>query len=105
MGFFDFLKQPDFDQGVMEYHNTPGAILLDVRTPAEYRQGHIPSSRNVPLQTITQVDEIADPDTPLYVYCQSGARSRQAASVLLGMGYTNVKNLGGINAYSGKVEY
>ena len=39
MGFFDFLKGPDINQGVKEYSATDGAVLLDVRTPDEYRQG------------------------------------------------------------------
>ena len=52
MGFFDFLKQPDINKGVMEYRNTDGAVLLDVRTPQEYREGHIPGSKNVPLQQL-----------------------------------------------------
>ena len=105
MGFFDFLKQPDINKGVMEYRNTDGAVLLDVRTPQEYREGHIPGSKNLPLQTIDKVDSIVEnKDTVLYVYCHSGARSRQAASLLQYMGYSNVTNIGGITAYSGKVE-
>ena len=105
MGFFDFLKQPDVNQGVNEYHRTSGAVLLDVRTPEEYRGGHIPGSKNIPLQTIDRVDTVAEnKDTALYVYCQSGARSRQAAGMLKQMGYTNVNNIGGIAAYAGKVE-
>ena len=104
MGFFDFFKQPDIDQGVKEYTATPGAVLLDVRTSEEYRGGHIPGSKNVPLQTIDKVASVAEnKDTVLYVYCQSGARSRQATSMLQDMGYTNVNNIGGIAAYSGKV--
>ena len=104
MGFFDFFKQPDIDQGVKQYQTTPGAVLLDVRTPQEYRSGHIPGSKNVPLQTIDKVASVAEnKDTVLYVYCQSGARSRQATNVLRGMGYTKVNNIGGIAAYSGKV--
>lgn len=104
MGFFDFWKQPDINQGVAAYQKTPGAILLDVRTPGEYRDGHIPGSQNVPLQTIDKAASVAEnKDTMLYVYCQSGARSRQAASILQSMGYTNVHNIGGIAAYSGKV--
>ena len=55
MGFFDFLKGPDINQGVKEYSVTDGAVLLDVRTPDEYRQGHIPGSKNVPLQSIDKV--------------------------------------------------
>ena len=105
MGFFDFLKGPDINQGVKEYGDTPGAVLLDVRTPQEYREVHIPGSKNVPLQAIDKVTSVADnKDTPLFVYCYSGTRSRQAVGVLQRIGYTNVKNLGGISAYGGKVE-
>ena len=105
MGFFDFFKQPDVNRGVKEYQRTSGAVLLDVRTPEEYRSGHIPGSKNIPLQTIDRASSVAEnKDTALYVYCQSGARSRQAAGVLKQMGYTNVNNIGGIAAYAGKVE-
>lgn len=105
MGLFDFLRGPDINQGVSEYHNTAGAVLLDVRTPQEFREGHIPGSRNVPLQTIqAAADIVPDKSAPVFVYCLSGARSRQAAGALAQMGYTNVKNIGGISAYTGKVE-
>ena len=105
MGFFDFLKQPDVNRGVKEFQRISGAVLLDVRTPAEYRSGHIPGSKNVSLQTIDRIGSVAEnKDTALYVYCQSGARSRQAAGMLKQMGYTNVNNIGGIAAYTGKVE-
>ena len=106
MGFFDFFKQPDIHQGIADYRNTPGAVLLDVRTPQDYREGHIPGSTNLPLQTIDKVASVAEnKDTVLYVYCHSGARSRQAAALLQHMGYTRVNNIGGIAAYGGKVEY
>ena len=105
MGIFDFFKHPDINQGVQEYKNAAGAVLLDVRTPQEYREGHIPGSQNVPLQQLDNVEEVTEnKDTELYVYCRSGARSRQAVSLLKHMGYTNVHNIGGIAAYSGKVE-
>ena len=105
MGFFDFLKQPDVNQGVANYCNTPGAVLLDVRTPQEYSEGHIPGSKNVPLQALDKIRSVVEnKDIELFVYCYSGARSRQAASALGQMGYTNVQNIGGITAYQGKVE-
>ena len=105
MGIFDFFKQPDINQGVQEFKNAAGAVLLDVRTPQEYGEGHIPGSQNVPLQQLDKVEEVTEnKDTVLYVYCHSGARSRQAVSLLQAMGYTNVHNIGGIAAYSGKVE-
>ena len=105
MGFFDFLKGPDINQGVKEFSATDGAVLLDVRTPDEYRQGHIPGSKNVPLQSIDRVNAVVEnKGTPIFVHCLSGARSRQAAAILQQMGYTKVKNIGGISAYAGKVE-
>ena len=105
MGFFDFLKQPDINRGIQEFMNVEGAVLLDVRTPQEYQEGHIPGSKNVPLQTIDKISSVADnKNIPLFVYCYSGGRSRQAATALGQMGYTNVRNIGGIAAYHGKVE-
>lgn len=105
MGFFDFLKQPDINQELESFKSTPSAVLLDVRTPEEYAEGHIPGGRNVPLQRLDAVENtVKSKDTPLFVYCLSGARSRQAVSVLKSRGYTNVQNIGGISAYSGKVE-
>ena len=105
MGFFDFLKQPDVNQGVKDYKNTVGAVLLDVRTPEEYGEGHIPESKNIPLQTLDRVISVVEnKDTELFVYCYSGARSRQAVATLGQMGYTKVNNIGGISSYRGKVE-
>ena len=96
---------PDINQGVKSYMSTPGAVLLDVRTPGEYRGGHIPGSKNIPLNSLEKVSSVArSKDTELYVYCQSGARSRQASSILQRMGYNRVSNIGGIATYSGKVE-
>jgi len=106
MSIFDFFRQPDIHKGLREYAETENAVLLDVRTPQEYREGHIPESRNVPLQTIDKVTSITEnKDTALYVYCYSGTRSRQATAMLQHMGYTNVRNIGGIAAYQGKVEH
>lgn len=104
MGFFDFFKKTDINEGVEQYKATPKAVLVDVRTPQEYRAGRIPGSKNVPLQNLGKITSVAArKDTPLFVYCQSGARSRQATSALEGMGYTNVTNIGGFGSYSGKV--
>ena len=106
MGLLDFLKGPDINQGVKECGQTRGAILLDVRTPQEYQGGHIPGSKNVPLQTLGGGDPVsAAKDAPLFVYCYSGGRSRQAAGLLARMGYVNVKNIGGIAAYTGRMEH
>ena len=105
MSFFDFSRRPDINQWIEDYRKTNGAVLLDVRSPSEYREGHIPGSQNVPLQDIDNVDSVVENiDTVLYVYCHSGVRSSQAVEQLKEMGYTNVNNIGGIAAYTGKVE-
>jgi len=106
MSLFDFIRVPDINQGVSEYMASPGALLLDVRSAQEYREGHIPGSVNLPLREIGRIDELdhAKAD-PLFVYCLSGARSRQAQAVLQHLGYSNVKNLGGISGWNGDVEY
>ena len=105
MGFFGFGKTIGIDEGVKTFNETAGAVLLDVRTTEEYKMGHIPGSKNLPLQEIDKIAfVVSDYTTPLFVYCLSGARSGRAASILKKMGYLDVKNIGGIGAYTGKVE-
>ena len=102
MAFFDLFRSSGIDEGLRQFENTSGAALLDVRTPQEYAQGHLPGSRNIPLDEIGQAAE-AVPD--LFIYCHSGARSAQATAALRRMGFQHVTNIGGISAYRGKVEY
>ena len=105
MGFFDFLRGPDIDTGLAQCQETPGALLLDVRTPGEYAESHLPGARNLPLQSLEGIAAVAPAkDTPLFLYYRSGARSGQATSLLQRMGYTRVTNIGGIMNYHGKVE-
>lgn len=104
MSFMNLFKRPDINKGVEDWSNTTNAVLLDVRTVEEYRQGHIDGSLNIPLQNIHSVkNNIPDLDKPIYVHCLSGARSAQATSALKSMGYTNVTDIGGISSYRGKV--
>ncbi len=58
MSFFDFFKPLNINKGLEEYKVTSNAVLLDVRTPQEYREGHIPESKNVSLQQLGKVTEI-----------------------------------------------
>lgn len=64
MSFFDLFKRPNIDQGVAEYKSVPGAVLLDVRTAEEYREGHIPDSKNVSLQAIGKVQTVVQGKDP-----------------------------------------
>ncbi|WP_438432707.1 rhodanese-like domain-containing protein [Gorillibacterium sp. sgz500922] len=77
--------------------------LLDVREPHEFKQGHIPGATNVPLSQLSGRFNEIPRDKPLFLYCQSGMRSKQAAKQLLNSGYPDVTHLvGGISAWSGK---
>lgn len=104
MGIFNFFNRPDFNAGIEEWRSNKNAVLLDVRTVDEYNQGHIRGSINIPLQNIEKVKKkIQNLDKVIYVHCLSGSRSSQAATMLRSMGYTNVKNIGGIRSYRGEV--
>lgn len=76
-----------------------GAQLVDVRSPAEYAQGAIPGSVNIPVQMIHMADQHLDQSRPVIVFCASGARSAQAKNVLDQFGFDEVHNLGSINKY------
>ncbi|MCX7920450.1 MAG: rhodanese-like domain-containing protein [Clostridia bacterium] len=73
-------------------------ILLDVRTKEEYAEGHIPRSMLIPVDRLKAeaYGKLLDKDTPIFVYCRSGRRSVTASEILVGLGYKNVYNLGGI---------
>ncbi|RXK47642.1 rhodanese-like domain-containing protein [Aquirufa rosea] len=71
-----------------------GAKVVDVRTPAEYRQGHVKGSINIPLQTISsQLSKLKKEDT-IITCCASGMRSGAAKRVLKSHGFENVHNGG-----------
>jgi len=104
MGIFDKLRPSDINKGVEEYRGNVGSLLIDVRTGEEYSQGHIPGSVNIPLDSLKKIEKVvSDKKAPLYVHCLSGVRSGRAVSELRGMGYENVKNIGGISGYKGEI--
>lgn len=75
--------------------------LLDVRTPQEYRTGHISKAQNVPLAKINNYKGTTD--QPVYVICQSGMRSKQAAKALQKKGYQVINVRGGMSQWGGKI--
>ena len=81
-------------------------IILDVRTQAEYNQGHIPNAICIPNETIDEnvVNKLLDKNQMILVYCRSGNRSRQAAEKLKKLGYTNLIEFGGIIDWKGEIE-
>ena len=82
------------------------ALILDVRTAAEYESGHIPNAVNLSNEDIQggKVDSLKDKSQLIMVYCRSGNRSRQAAQKLAELGYTNVVDFGGIQSWQGDIE-
>jgi rhodanese-related sulfurtransferase len=74
-----------------------GAILLDVRSPEEFRGGHIDGALSIPVQELAgRMDELGDRTGQIVVYCQSGGRSAMAKRLLESNGFTSVHDLGGI---------
>ena len=75
-----------------------GYIIIDARTQEEYDQGHIPGAILIPEYEIADraEKELPDKDQLILVYCRSGRRSKIAAKELVKLGYTNVKEFGGI---------
>ena len=79
-------------------------IILDVRTPEEFAEKHIPHAINIPNETIgtEEIPELPDKEQLILVYCRSGNRSKQASEKLVRLGYTNIVEFGGINDWPGK---
>lgn len=76
-----------------------GALLLDVRTQSEYREGHLPSALNIPVQELSaRLSEVGPTRRPVVVYCRSGGRSAQAAALLKQAGY-EVRDIGPMTAW------
>ena len=73
-------------------------IILDVRTQEEYDQGHIPDAILIPdTEVEAKAEEVlTDKDQLILVYCRSGRRSKLASEILVELGYTNIKEFGGI---------
>lgn len=77
-----------------------GAKLVDVRTAAEYGNGHLEGAVNIPLPELgARLKQLGNRDKPVVVYCASGARSAMARSVLKKAGFAQVFNLGGMGRW------
>ena len=83
-----------------------GYVILDVRTQEEYDQGHIPGAIVISHEEIAEKAEevLTDKDQLILVYCRSGRRSKIAAEALAELGYTNIKEFGGILDWPYEVE-
>ena len=97
-------RQINMDEAITMMEEESGYIILDVRTPEEFADKHIPGAINIPNETISteEIPELPDKDQLILVYCRSGNRSKQASEKLAALGYTNIVEFGGINDWPGE---
>ncbi len=79
--------------------------LIDVRTQAEYDEGHVEGALLLPVDQLETLasEQLKDKDAVILVYCRSGNRSAQASELLVELGYTNVYDFGGIVDWPGEI--
>ena len=98
-------KRISMDEAKTLMEKEEGYILLDVRTKGEYEIGYIPGAINIPLSDIDEkiISFLPDKSQMILVYCRSGNRSREASDKLSKLGYSNILEIGGINAWKGEI--
>ena len=105
MDLFTKFVHRDINLAVEEFRCNSNSLMIDVRTAEEYASGHIPKSVNIPLDRIGSIDDVSSSQNQkIYLYCQSGFRSKKACKFLKQLGYTNVEDIGSINFYSSNLE-
>ena len=99
-------RQINMDEAITMMEEESSYIILDVRTPEEFADKHIPGAINIPNETISteEIQELPDKDQLILVYCRSGNRSKQASEKLVKLSYTNVVEFGGIINWPGETE-
>ena len=97
-------QQISMDEAIAIMESESDYMILDVRTTEEFADKHIPDAISIPNETIGTEDipELPDKDQLILVYCRSGNRSKQASDKLVGLGYTNIVEFGGINDWPGE---
>lgn len=96
-----FTKVPSISATDLKKKLTSAITLIDVRTSSEYQMGHIAKAKNVPLDQIHMYNKKVQ---TIYVICQSGMRSAQAARILKKNGYDVINVQGGMNQWSGPIK-
>ena len=99
-------RQISMDEAVKMMKDEKNYIILDVRRPDEFAEGHIPGAINVPNEEIgtAEIAELPDKSQMILVYCRSGRRSKEASEKLVKLGYTNIVEFGGILDWKGEIE-
>ncbi len=89
------------DEANRQIESGENIVVIDVRAPHEFTNGHIKNAINVPMQDILQKIEsvVADKDQKIFVNCLSGGRSKASVDMITAKGYTNVYDIGGISTW------
>lgn len=109
MGYYEDLPELDINEGLEDMKLFKNTVLIDVREPEEYKEGHIPGAVNIDAALCVRKNQaniekmLPDKSARIYMYCFSGARSGMAAASLRLMGY-RAENIGGFETYTGPVE-
>ena len=98
-------KQISQDEAMKIMDEESGYLIVDVRRPDEFAEGHIEGAINVPNEGIAEEmpEELPDKDQLLLIYCRTGRRSKEASEKLAKIGYKNVYEFGGINTWTGTI--
>ena len=99
-------RQISMNEAVKMMKDEKNYIILDVRRPDEYSEGHIPGAINVPNEEIgsAEIAELPNKSQLILVYCRSGRRSKEASEKLVKLGYTGIVEIGGIQDYEGEIQ-
>ena len=97
-------RQISMDEAVAMMEQESGYIILDVRTPEEFAEKHIPNAINIPNENIgtDEISALPDKDQLTMVYCRSGRRSKEASAKLVKLGYKNIVEFGSIIDWKGE---
>ena len=98
-------KKISQDEAMKIMEEESGYLIVDVRRPDEFAEGHIEGAINVPNEGIAEEmpEELPDKDQLLLIYCRTGRRSKEASEKLAKIGYKNVYEFGGINTWTGTI--
>ena len=99
-------RQISMDEAVKMMRDEKDYIILDVRRPDEFAEGHIPGAINVPNEEIgsAEIAKLPNKSQLILIYCRSGRRSKEASEKLVKLGYTNIVEFGGILDWKGEIE-
>ena len=109
MGYYEDLPELDINEGLEDMKLFKNTVLIDVREPEEFEEGHVPGALNIDAALCVRTNQeniekmLPDKSARIYMYCFSGARSGMAAASLRLMGY-RAENIGGFEGYTGPVE-